>query len=195
MLQAMPREMKATAKAVIGLGAAAAILAAVVGDIGAVKRFAFASVAVGAAGAVAASEVTSYASGTPSQGALSGPALVAEAGRELIQDRQGNVVLASEPQIINLEQGTQVVNNQNTEKIIQSLQAPRSLPPEVVSVLADVASSNAHLAREVQSQREARLSESQGPPIYITMNGKIVADLTGRRLSRNSRLTLTRGSA
>ena len=80
------------------------------------------SIAIGATGAVQAGIVASkpipkFAKGTDYSPA--GVALVGERGRELIQTPRGEVFMANNPALVNLERGSKVITNRKTEAILQ----------------------------------------------------------------------------
>jgi len=68
------------------------------------------------AGVVAATPIPEFAKGT--NYSPSGAALVGEKGRELIVSPKGNISLASNPSLVNLERGSRVIPNRQTENIL-----------------------------------------------------------------------------
>jgi len=68
------------------------------------------------AGIVAAKPIPQFAKGT--NFAPGGVSLVGEKGRELIQRRNGEIYLANNPALVNLERGSKVFNNRKTEMML-----------------------------------------------------------------------------
>jgi len=68
------------------------------------------------AGIVAAKPIPQFAKGTDF--ASGGVSLVGEKGREIIQRRNGEIYLANNPSLVNLERGSKVFNNRKTEMML-----------------------------------------------------------------------------
>jgi chemotaxis protein histidine kinase CheA len=80
-------------------------LSFIIGGIGAIQ-----------AGVVAATPIPEFAKGT--QYASGGVSLVGEKGREIIQNPKGDISLVNNPALINLERGSKVLTNQQTEAFL-----------------------------------------------------------------------------
>ena len=80
-------------------------LSIIVGALGAIQ-----------AGVVASTPIPQFAKGTNYSPA--GVALVGEKGRELIQSPSGEIMLANNPSLVNLQRGSKVFTNTTTEAIL-----------------------------------------------------------------------------
>ena len=77
-----------------------------------------------------------YSKGT--KNAQRGLNLVAEAGRELYLDNNGNVSLVDEPSLINMKGGEQVIKNADTEKILSSKYTSFTLPTNMQNFVSNL---------------------------------------------------------
>jgi hypothetical protein len=187
----LPDKFKRVTTAAIGLAGALAILGTMYGDVSALGRFTVASIAIGATMAAARSSTTTgYAVGTGPSGARGGRSRVAEHGREIIATGRGNYMVDS-PSTMNLAQGTQVLSNQNTEKVVNR-QVKAEIPSELIQSMASMAAGLEAIKGELTTTRNFMQSEAMAAPQTIEMDGKKVASITGNRLQRGSRLTISR---
>ncbi len=111
------------------------------------------NLAMGAAqaGAIIAKPIPQFAKGT--NFAPGGAAIVGEKGRELIQRPNGQIFLANNPALVNLERGSKVINNSKTEAYLN----------------------DGNIVSELRQTRKA----IQRMPQPVFMNGSKIAERSG----------------
>ena len=114
------------------------------------------------AGIIAAQPIPKFATGTMSS--PEGPAMVGEAGREILQYPSGAVALADKPIITHLPKGTRVFNNADTEKMLSAGErAPQDYGIELLR--GDIQNLNSTIKNKKETHfdfRRGRITDKEG---------------------------------
>ena len=119
-----------------------------------------------------------------------GPALVGEAGPEMITTGAG-AYMAEGPTVVDLPAGANVLNNKNTEAATKrGARGAGSIPPELIASLKRLQGSIDVLNQNISVDRQKEPTAEQ--QVIIQMDGKKLADTVISRINKRSKLTISR---
>jgi hypothetical protein len=189
----LPDSMKPLVTAIIALASAIVLFRFIGGDLSAPVQFAIAGAAIAATGAAASATLKdTFAEGVDNY--AGGTALVGEQGPELITTKGGGAAVAQGPSVVDLPQGSNVINNENvkrlTQFVSQDIDTQGAGDPKLLATLTSLGTAIANLNTLLRNSETAPAEDEKR--VVIEMDGKKVADQVIARLNKKSRLTITK---